>query len=98
MALRSQLNGLLPDDQKISVNDFIVKATGLALRAFPNLNASFAGNEIHVHNQVNIGIAVARETGLLTVVIRDCDTEVAGPDRRRRTRAGRQGARWAHEA
>ncbi len=75
MALRSQLNALLPEDQKISVNDFIIKAAALALRAFPNLNASFAGNEIHVQNEVNIGIAVARETGLLTVVIRDCDTK-----------------------
>ncbi len=75
MALRSQLNALLPEDQKISINDFIIKAAALALREFPNLNASFAGNEIHVQNEVNIGIAVARETGLLTVVIRDCDTK-----------------------
>jgi pyruvate dehydrogenase E2 component (dihydrolipoamide acetyltransferase) len=73
MALRSQLNALLPEDKKISVNDLVIKAAALALREFPNLNASFAGTEIHVHNEVNVGIAVARETGLLTVVIRDCD-------------------------
>jgi len=75
MALRSQLNALLAEDKKISVNDLIVKAAALALRQFPNLNASFAGTEIHVHEDVNIGIAVARETGLRTVVIRDCDTK-----------------------
>ena len=40
MALRKQVNGLLPEDEKISVNDFIVKAVALALREFPNLNAS----------------------------------------------------------
>jgi pyruvate dehydrogenase E2 component (dihydrolipoamide acetyltransferase) len=73
MALRAQINALMPEDQKISVNDFVVKAAAIALRQFPKLNASFAGNEIHVHNQVNVGIAVARETGLLTVVIRECD-------------------------
>ena len=73
MALRSQLNALLPEDKKISVNDFIIKAAALALREFPNLNASFAGTEIRLHEAVNVGIAVARETGLLTVVIRDCD-------------------------
>ena len=80
MALRAQLNGLskipamgLPEDEKISVNDLVIKAVAIALRQFPNINASFAGNEIRVHSAVNVGIAVARETGLLTVVIRDCD-------------------------
>ena len=73
MALRAQLNGLLPEDGKISVNDLVIKAVAIALRQFPNINASFAGNEIRVHTAINVGIAVARETGLLTVVIRDCD-------------------------
>lgn len=73
MALRSQLNALLPESDKISVNDFIVKAAALALKQFPNINASFAGDEIRVHEQVNIGIAVARETGLVVTVVRDCD-------------------------
>jgi pyruvate dehydrogenase E2 component (dihydrolipoamide acetyltransferase) len=73
MALRAQLNGLVPDGEKISVNDLVIKAVAIALRQIPNINASFAGNEIRVHTAVNVGIAVARETGLLTVVIRDCD-------------------------
>lgn len=73
MALRSQLNALLPESDKISVNDFIVKAAALALKQFPNINASFAGDEIRVHEQVNIGIAVAREAGLVVTVVRDCD-------------------------
>lgn len=73
MALREQLNALLPEEEKISVNDLIIKAAAIALRQFPRLNASFAGNEIHLHDQVNIGIAVAREAGLVTTVIRDCD-------------------------
>jgi pyruvate dehydrogenase E2 component (dihydrolipoamide acetyltransferase) len=73
MALRAQLNALLPDDEKISVNDLVTKAAAIALLQFPKINASFAGNEIRIHDQVNIGIAVAREGGLLTVVIRDCD-------------------------
>ncbi len=73
MALRSQLNALVPESEKISVNDFIVKAAALALRQFPNINASFAGAEIRIHDQVNIGMAVARENGLITAVLRDCD-------------------------
>ena len=73
MALRAQLNGLVPESEKISVNDLVIKAVAITLRQFPNINASFAGNEIRVHTAVNVGIAVAREAGLLTVVIRDCD-------------------------
>jgi pyruvate dehydrogenase E2 component (dihydrolipoamide acetyltransferase) len=73
MGLRQQLNAMMPDETKISVNDLLIKAAAVALRAFPNINASFAGEAIHIHNQINIGIAVARETGLLTTVVKDCD-------------------------
>jgi len=73
MALRAQLNALLPEEEKISVNDLVTKAAALALRQFPRINASFADGEIRIYEQVNIGIAVAREAGLLTVVVRDCD-------------------------
>jgi pyruvate dehydrogenase E2 component (dihydrolipoamide acetyltransferase) len=73
MELRAQLNALLPEEGKVSVNDLVIKAAAIALRQFPKINASFAGNEIRVQNPVHIGIAVARETGLLTVVVRDCD-------------------------
>ncbi len=95
MALRGQLNALLPESEKISVNDFIVKASAIALRQFPNINASFAPGEIRIHDQVNIGIAVARENGLVTAVLRDCDkkplTQLAREARElvTRTRAGR---------
>ncbi len=73
MALRSQLNALLPEGEKLSVNDLIVKAAALALREFPNLNASLQGDEILRHGEVNVGLAVAVEDGLLTVVVRDAD-------------------------
>jgi pyruvate dehydrogenase E2 component (dihydrolipoamide acetyltransferase) len=73
MALRKQINALLPDEQKLSVNDFIVKAVALALRQFPGINASLAGNEIIRHGQVNVGVAVALDAGLMTVVIKDAD-------------------------
>lgn len=73
--LRKQINSQLPDDQGISVNDFVIKGVALALREFPNLNASLDeenGEVIH-HGNVNIGVAVAVENGLLTVVCRDTD-------------------------
>lgn len=73
MEMRKQANELLPDDQKLSVNDFIVKAVALTLRQFPNVNASLVGSEIVRHGHVNVGVAVALENGLLTVVARDAD-------------------------
>ena len=73
MDMRKQANELLPDTQKLSVNDFIVKAVALTLRDFPNLNASLAGSEIIRHGHVNVGVAVAVEAGLLTVVCSDTD-------------------------
>lgn len=75
MALRKQVNSLLADDEKVSVNDFIVKAVALALRKFSNLNASLQNGTILQHGQVNIGVAVAVESGLLTIVCRDADTK-----------------------
>ncbi len=73
MKMRSEINAMLPDEQKLSVNDFIVKAVGLALRQFPNLNASLAGNEVIRHGRINVGVAVAMSNGLMTVVVRDAD-------------------------
>ncbi|HEX7567216.1 MAG TPA: dihydrolipoamide acetyltransferase family protein [Anaerolineaceae bacterium] len=73
LSLRKQVNELLPEDQKISVHDFIVKAVALCLRQFPNLNASFAGSEILRHGHVNVGTAVSIEGGVMTVVCKDAD-------------------------
>jgi len=68
LALRQQINALLPEEQKVTVNDMIVKAAALALQEFPNLNAAFAGDKIVRHNRIHVGTAVAVEGGLLTVV------------------------------
>ncbi|QRN83381.1 2-oxo acid dehydrogenase subunit E2 [Chloroflexota bacterium] len=74
MALRKQLNQILPETDKLSVNDFVVKAVALALRQYPNLNASLQDDKNIVrHGHVNIGVAVAVEGGLLTVVSKDAD-------------------------
>jgi pyruvate dehydrogenase E2 component (dihydrolipoamide acetyltransferase) len=73
MALRKQANDYLPNNEKLSVNDFIIKAVALTLRQFPNLNSSFAGDKAIRHGSINIGNAVAVEGGLLTVVTRNTD-------------------------
>ncbi len=52
---------------------FVTRATIEALRAFPHLNASIEGSNIIFHNEINIGIAVALENGLIVPVIRQAD-------------------------
>jgi pyruvate dehydrogenase E2 component (dihydrolipoamide acetyltransferase) len=73
MEMRKQINGMLPEGEKLSVNDFLVKAVALTLREFPNLNASLNGDSVIRHGAVNVGNAVAVEGGLLTVVCKDAD-------------------------
>ncbi|HMD87516.1 MAG TPA: dihydrolipoamide acetyltransferase family protein, partial [Anaerolineaceae bacterium] len=75
MRLRNESNKILPEDQKISINDFIVKAVALCLRQFPNLNTSLSGKDIIRHGHVNVGVAVSVEGGLLTIVCKDADTK-----------------------
>jgi pyruvate dehydrogenase E2 component (dihydrolipoamide acetyltransferase) len=73
MDMRKQINGMLPEEQKVSVNDLIVKAVAMTLRQFPNVNASIDGDKLIRHGAVNVGIAVALDDGLMTVVVRDAD-------------------------
>ena len=71
---RAQANAALEGSgEKLSVNDFIIKAAALTLRQYPNLNAKLDGDSIVQLGQVNIGVAVAVEGGLLVVVCRDAD-------------------------
>ena len=52
---------------------FVVRATVVGLRTYPLLNASIEGNNIIHHNEINIGIAVALENGLIVPVVRQAD-------------------------
>lgn len=60
---------------KISFNDFVVKAAAAALRKHPKVNASWDGDTITYHNNVNIGVAVAVDEGLLVPVVNVADTK-----------------------
>jgi pyruvate dehydrogenase E2 component (dihydrolipoamide acetyltransferase) len=71
MAARAQLNEVSP--VKISFNDMVVKASALALRQHPAINASWMGDKIRRHHHIHIGIAVAIEDGLIVPVIRFAD-------------------------
>ena len=75
MDMRKQVNAYLPDNEKASVNDFIIKAAALTLRQFPNLNATIKGNEIIQFGHVNVSVAVTVPGGLMTVVVKDADVK-----------------------
>jgi pyruvate dehydrogenase E2 component (dihydrolipoamide acetyltransferase) len=73
MKMRSEANQILPAEEKLSINDFLVKAVALTLVEFPNLNAALVGNEIVQYGDINIGNAVAIGGGLMTVVTRNAN-------------------------
>ncbi len=71
--IREELNQY--SSSKISFNDMVVKAASLALKQHPKVNASWLGDKMRYYHQVNIGVAVAIEDGLVVPVVRDADTK-----------------------
>ncbi len=76
LEMRKQINAYLPDNEKVSVNDFILKGVALSLRQFPSLNATLRGTEIVQFGHVNVGVAVTVPGGLMTVVVKDTDQKM----------------------
>jgi pyruvate dehydrogenase E2 component (dihydrolipoamide acetyltransferase) len=72
MIMREQVNAASTANggPKYTVNDFIMRATVLATDAVPAVNASFQGDSILQHGEINLSVAVAIEEGLVTPVIR----------------------------
>jgi pyruvate dehydrogenase E2 component (dihydrolipoamide acetyltransferase) len=73
--IREELNRqLAAENLKLSLSDFVTKAVAMALRRHPGLNASFEPDAIVRHAEINLGIAVALEEGLIVPVIHRADT------------------------
>lgn len=60
---------------KISFNDMVLKACAVALKQHPAVNSSWLGDKIRTNYDINIGVAVAVEDGLLVPVVRAADTK-----------------------
>lgn len=79
LKLRADLNASAPTDKegkpdyKLSVNDFVIKAMALALNQVPMANATFTSTARLLHEDVDVGVAVAIPDGLITPVIRKAD-------------------------
>jgi pyruvate dehydrogenase E2 component (dihydrolipoamide acetyltransferase) len=78
LALRKQINGSIPEDRKISVNDIIVKAAAMASMRHPFVNSSYQDKTIRFYDQADVGVAVAVDEGLITPVIRGANLKGFG--------------------
>ena len=76
MAFRGQLNKQLePRGIKLSINDFIIKASAIALQMVPDANAVWAGDRVLRMKASDVAVAVAIEGGLFTPVLRDAESK-----------------------
>jgi len=67
---RQQINSTVGDDEKVSLNDVIVKVAAMALMKHPFVNSSYRDDKIRFYEDADIGVAVAIEDGLITPVVR----------------------------
>ena len=71
---RKRINSALDSrGVRVSVNDLLIKACALALKAVPEANASFTADGIAMHRHADVAVAVAIEGGLITPIIREAE-------------------------
>ncbi|MFN4040373.1 MAG: pyruvate dehydrogenase complex dihydrolipoamide acetyltransferase [Brevundimonas sp.] len=76
LAARAKVNAMLEKDGiKVSVNDFVLKASAMALKAVPEANASYSPEGIAMHHNADVAMAVAIDGGLITPIIRKAETK-----------------------
>ncbi len=76
LASRAKVNAMLEKSGvKVSVNDFIIKASAMALKAVPEANASYSPEGIALHHHADVAMAVAIDGGLITPIIRAAETK-----------------------
>lgn len=74
LAARTKINAVLESQGvKISVNDMVIKAAALALKAVPEANASYTPEGLAMHHHADIAMAVAIDGGLITPIIRQAE-------------------------
>ncbi len=78
LRLRKEINDRAGESYKLSVNDFVIKASALALRKVPQANASWTEEAIRLYDRVDISVAVATPDGLITPIVRDADKKSLG--------------------
>ena len=72
MEFRRDINDSFPADNRVSVNDMVLKASSIVLGQYPKFNGSFQENYLQLNSSINIGMAIALEAGLIVPGINDC--------------------------
>lgn len=75
LAMRKELNGQAPEGVKISVNDMLIRACALSLKAVPESNASYTADGIAYHHKADVAVAVASDRGLITPIVREAENK-----------------------
>ena len=75
MELRQGINESVPSESRVTVNDLIVKSCAIALQQYPKFNAFFRGDHLQMNANINIGIAIALESGLILPAINTCESK-----------------------
>ena len=78
LRMRRELNAQLPEADHIPISPMILKACAIALEHQPHFNATFADRGITVHHDINIGLAVALDDGLVVPAILNCHGKSLG--------------------
>ncbi len=73
MSFRRDLNDELDAENRVSVNDLIVKASAIAIGRHPKFNSFFRDDHLQMNAAINVGIAIALESGLIVPGINDCE-------------------------
>ncbi|CAH1772921.1 unnamed protein product [Owenia fusiformis] len=76
IALRKELNEYLAkENQKLSVNDFVIKAAAQACKKVPEANSSWQDTFIRQYDSVDVNVAVSTESGLITPIVFNADSK-----------------------
>jgi pyruvate dehydrogenase E2 component (dihydrolipoamide acetyltransferase) len=75
LAARAQMNDAADGAYKLSVNDFVIKANAMALKAYPPANTSWTDDAVLQYKHADISIAVATPNGLITPIIKAAETK-----------------------
>lgn len=74
MKLRSTLNSALDDDSKLSLNDLLIKASAVAMKACPSANASWMGDKVRMYKSVDINVVMGSGDSLYAPLVKGADS------------------------
>lgn len=78
LEFRSQINANATEEQRVSINDLIVKACAIAIERRPKFNSEFQETGLEMHDRINVCIGIALDDGLIAPAVLDCQVKSLG--------------------